>query len=118
MPPPVRELPYGWVYAGPVEWIHAQRYENRHYGLRVLVSLDPVRSRHEAESSLRWHLSVSCPRRVPTWAQVREARDLFVPKDVAMAMILPRDGQYVNLHEYTLHLWETRDLAEDVGNDG
>ncbi len=57
----------------------------------------------------RWHLSIAHPRRLPTWEEVRDARYTFTPKERTMVMVLPRPEQYVNMHQYCFHLWETRD---------
>lgn len=49
------------------------------------------------------------PGRYPTWDEIRDARYLFCPKDVTMAMVLPPESEYVNVHETTFHLWEIPD---------
>ena len=64
------------------------------------------------------HLSIShrvdlngrpVPGRNPTWEEIREARYLFCPNEITMAMLLPPQEDYVNQHETTFHLWEVRD---------
>jgi hypothetical protein len=58
------------------------------------------------------HLSISHRghdakiRRYPTWDEIADARDVFLPGDVAFAMILPVAGEYVALHDSTFHLHE------------
>ena len=37
----------------------------------------------------RWHVSVSHPRRVPSWDEMRTAREAMTPDEVTMAMLLP-----------------------------
>ena len=54
----------------------------------------------------RWHVSVSHPRRVPSWDDMRTARELMTPDHVTMAFILPPRAQYVNVAERCLHLWQ------------
>lgn len=59
------------------------------------------------------HLSISHtvggrPGRYPTWDEIVEARYRFTPDNVTMAMLLPPRAEYVNLHNTTFHLWETR----------
>lgn len=54
----------------------------------------------------RWHVSVSHPKRYPTWDEMASARERFTPDEVTMAMLLPPRGEYVNLHSTCLHLWE------------
>jgi hypothetical protein len=65
-----------------------------------------------------WHLSIShrtnvlgpngrpMPGRYPTWDEIVDARYLFAPPDVTMAMLLPPGDEYVNVHQTTFHLWE------------
>lgn len=64
---------------------------------RVIVGQEPA----------GWHLSISHHRRLPTWEEVREARYHFVPDEITMAMILPPKSQYVNMHRWCFHLWQT-----------
>ena len=61
-----------------------------------------------------WHLSVSHrtnehpprPGRYPQWDEVADARYRFVPDGVTMAMLLPPQAEYINIHETCFHLWE------------
>jgi len=57
---------------------------------------------------LRWHLSISHPTRYPTWDEIKVARYALTPADVAMAMILPRTDEYVNVpqQDNVFHLHE------------
>lgn len=69
--------------------------------LSVMVSVD--------DGAL--HLSISHthhgkPGRIPTWDEIHEARYLFLPDDVTMAMLLPPRAEYVNVHPTTMHLWQ------------
>lgn len=66
-------------------------------------------------SASGWHLSISCGSRYPTWDEVAKARYELIPNDVTMAMLLPPMEQFVNLHQTTLHLWETKSLLADGG---
>lgn len=56
-----------------------------------------------------WHLSISHPRRYPTWDEIAHARYLLVPDAVAMAMLLPPQSEFVNVHENCFHLWQVVD---------
>jgi hypothetical protein len=53
-----------------------------------------------------WHLSISRTDRLPSWEELRDARYELVPDGVTMAMLLPPRSQYVNVHDYCLHLYE------------
>lgn len=70
---------------------------------------------------LLWHLSVSHvdkhnrPDRCATWDELKHAFYRLVQKDVPFVLIFPRRStpkeRYVNIHDTTLHLWES---TEDV----
>jgi hypothetical protein len=55
-----------------------------------------------------WHLSISHEERLPAWEEIKWVRYQFCPKDIMMAMILPPEDQYVNLHENCFHLWQLK----------
>lgn len=85
--------------------------------LSVLVGRELIKL-NNGDQRLLWHLSIShrtCtqppkPGRYPTWDEIRQAREQFVPDDVTVAMLLPPKAEYVNEHATTFHLWE-------IGND-
>lgn len=59
-----------------------------------------------------WHLSISHPRRYPTWTEIRQAWYDLVPGagvDFEGAIILPRNCEYVNLHPNCFHVYQLRD---------
>lgn len=79
----------------------AQRYEMG--SCRIIVG-------HEAtEYGKRWHLSISHPTRYPKWDEIKAARMRYVPHNVTMAMFLPGEQAYVNIHPNCFHLFETRE---------
>lgn len=110
VPSRVDPLPDGWRWRGLITQFLGQVYESRD-GLRVIVSLDPVGDR--GPHRYRWHMSASREDRLPGWDELRDARYLFVPGEITMAMLLPPRSQYVNINRWTFHLWETRDTPED-----
>lgn len=55
---------------------------------------------------LRWHLSISCQKRYPTWDEIRDARYDLMPDNITMGMLLPPKAQYVNIHPNCFHLHE------------
>ena len=59
----------------------------------------------------RWHLSISHPKRFPTWDEIKAARYFFIPEEATMAMLLPPKEEYVNVHTNCFH------LHEFVGNE-
>lgn len=53
-----------------------------------------------------YHLSISCEKRLPSWAEIQEARKRLLPENKSFAMAFPKKGHYVNHHKYCFHLWE------------
>ena len=58
----------------------------------------------------RWHMSISCKDRDPTWDEIATARYRLIPDKITMAMFLPPMHEYVNLHDHVFHLHETMDV--------
>lgn len=54
----------------------------------------------------QWHMSIACTDRLPAWEEVAEARYRLIPDGIVMAMPLPPKADYVNVHEFCLHLIE------------
>lgn len=71
---------------------------------RCLISCEPVPG--VPRPARRWHLSISCVDRYPTWDEIKDARCSLLPMGLTFAQILPPMNEYVNVHQYTFHLWE------------
>ena len=54
----------------------------------------------------KWHLSIAHPTRFPTWDEIKKARYDILPDEMTVAMILPPQNEYVNIHSNCFHLWE------------
>lgn len=54
----------------------------------------------------KWHMSMSFRDRIPTYEELKEARYYFIYDHVTMGQLFPPKSQFVNVHPYTLHLWE------------
>ena len=80
-------------------------YTNALTGQRVILSLEE----HEGRKWL--HCSTSFPDRLPTWPELRDAKDLFIGREVEAVQILPPEKEYVNVHPYCLHLWAHADKS-------
>lgn len=84
--------------------------------LSVFVGREPADMENGGRRIL-WHLSIShrtneaCPQpgRYPTWDEIREARERFIPDEVTVAMLLPPKAEYVNVHDTCFHLWQITD---------
>lgn len=92
--------------------------------LRCLVSVDlyeegPVQDGH-------WlHISVSRGYRLPTWPDMCRVRDELGFADRLFVQLIPPASHWLNLHEYTLHLWSRidaesvpRSIWDQIGTDG
>jgi hypothetical protein len=53
-----------------------------------------------------WHMSISHPERYPTWDEIAKARYELIPNEVTMAMILPPQEEFVNIHNFCFQLME------------
>jgi len=64
---------------------------------------------------LRWHLTISCPDRHPTWDEIKTARYRILGPDVAMTMHLPPADHFVNVatQDHVFQLWELLDGEAD-----
>lgn len=69
-------------------------------GMAVIASYDP------SPHGLLLHISVSYADRDPRWKDLKLLRAAFFPPDVDVIQVLPRDGQYVNLHQHCFHLFQ------------
>lgn len=55
-----------------------------------------------------WHLSISNQEHYPDWDIIKYARYELCPKDIVMAMLLPAEDDFVNLHSNCFHLWQLK----------
>lgn len=72
--------------------------------LRAFVGREPV-----VTDDWRWHISVSCADRLPEWGELVETAHALRPGVVFVVGVPPRSW-WLNVHRYTLHLWQTTDL--------
>lgn len=101
---PIRFVPDGWRELGSIDiGVPARAFTRRSDGLRVLASLE------KHEDGLRWaHVSCSFPDRLPSWDDLKAVKEAFLG-DVLAFQVLPPKAEYVNQHNWTLHLWHCRD---------
>lgn len=52
------------------------------------------------------HVSVSCEDRCPTWEEMQRVKELFWRDDETVIQFHPPKSEYVNHHQYCLHLWK------------
>ena len=105
VPEPTRSLP------------GTQRAYRTASGCYVIVGREPNRKAplgiwlppHEL---LLWHVSISHQHRYPGWDEIADVRYALVPEDVTMALLLPPPDRYLNLHDFTMHMWQIDDRRE------
>lgn len=92
-PPPKgwRELDVKLPFPG------ARAYGNRD-GLRALTSIEPRGDKQWA------HVSCSRGDRLPTWEDLKLVKEVFLG-DVMAYQVLPPKAEWLNVHEFTLHLF-------------
>ena len=71
-------------------------------GINIIVTLD-----NTPNYGPLLHASMSHRRRDPYWEEIKAMRETFFPADLDVMMVLPREADYVNVHEHCFHLWET-----------
>ena len=55
------------------------------------------------------HLSVSTPVRTPTWEEMCKMKEIFWEDDEICMQLHPKKEEYVNNHNYCLHIWKPID---------
>ena len=63
----------------------------------------------QCSDGMGWeHVSVSIhnKNRCPTWDEMCMIKDIFWSKDDVVVQYHPAKSQYVNIHQYCLHLWK------------
>jgi hypothetical protein len=72
------------------------------HGLRVIAS-----DGKDPEIEIPWeHVSVSLPNRCPNWPEMCCIKDLFFAPEEVVMQLHPARAEYVNVHNYCLHLWK------------
>ena len=62
----------------------------------------------------RVHLSISHPKRYPTWDEIHYIRDKLTDPSKVFVMIMPPREYYVNIHKNCFHLWECGEMKDFV----
>ena len=63
-----------------------------------------------ASDGMGWdHVSVSLPDRCPTWGEMCKVKALFWDDEDAVMELHPPRTDWVNNHQYCLHLWRPQD---------
>lgn len=69
-----------------------------------------IASEGDRELGVPWeHVSVSIPTRCPNWPEMCHIKELFWDDEDAVIQFHPPKSEYVNNHNYCLHLWRPMD---------
>jgi len=64
------------------------------------------------EVSQGWeHVSISTRKRVPNWKEMCFVKSLFWEPEECVVQYHPPESEYVNNHQYVLHLWRNKSVA-------
>lgn len=111
---PIIELPRDAAFSALRRTIHGPHADLKLYRFRmgscnILLGHEPGGTNGE----MRWHLTISCPSRHPTWDEIKTARYRLLGPDTVLAMVLPPVEHYVNVpsQDHVMQLWEIADDA-------
>jgi len=92
-----RVLPSGWRY-------HPDADDMLYHDKRGILVILNVMQYPDCKPWI--HLSLSRrDKKIPTWEDLREVKDLFIGRQRKAIFVLPPEDQYVNLHPGVLHLY-------------
>lgn len=95
-------MPFGWDLID--EFGDGARFVRKRDHVMVIID-----SGTEHSDGKRWyHLSVSTPTKVPTFEQLKDAKEAFLGDRYA-CQVFPPKRFYVNQNPNVLHLWSTED---------
>lgn len=57
------------------------------------------------------HVSVTVKgkKRIPTWYELCTIKDIFFYEDEECIQYFPKKAEYINVHEYCMHIWRERE---------
>ena len=68
-----------------------------------------------AENSETWeHVSIAIEDRCPTWQEMAFVKKLFWGDDETVVQFHSKKSEYVNCHEFRLHLWKRRGMEFEL----
>jgi hypothetical protein len=104
-------LPAGWrALAAQCDGTLWVRFAHRS-GLHVIVSVD------EAPGERWLHVSCSYVDHLPSWGDLKAVKTIFIGRENEAWQFLAPESEWVDDHEFTLHLWHRLD-EDSVELDG
>lgn len=72
-----------------------------------------IASSGDSSAGIDWeHVSVSTPKRCPTWAEMCFVKSLFWDAEETVVQFHPLESKWINNHSRCLHLW--RPIAKEI----
>lgn len=109
----MKELTLNRTYLGrpiPFDWVIAQIGKDGAAYRHMLSELTVIESGAKEQDNRRWlHVSVSHPRRLPTWDELKTVKAIWIGDDKDAYQVLPKASKYVNIDPHCLHLWHCLD---------
>lgn len=102
---PIKRVIGDWPEIGSS--VPCRAFRSEPYGLKAIVSVDTLAPEvNSGTGYTKWlHVSVSRSDRLPNWDELSLVKKVFIGEDRAAVHVLPKASDYVNLHEFCLHLW-------------
>ena len=85
----------------------------KNYGIFRIGPLHVISSGSIREDEWE-HVSVSTARRTPSWQEMVKVKDLFWRDDETVVQFHPAKSDYVNTHQYCLHMWRKRGVEVEL----
>jgi len=60
------------------------------------------------------NVSVSLLKRCPNWIEMSHVKDLFWDENETVLQFHPKKNQYVNIHQFCLHLWRHQEIEHPL----
>ena len=99
----------------PPQWQEIERYGNgAQYVFTNLITrqktMSVIITAEIQRDGKRWlHVSMARANRVPDWQEIKLVKSLFIGDDKTALQVFPPKSQFVNIHEFCLHLWHCLD---------
>jgi hypothetical protein len=89
---------------------HSEQIWKKSFGGELMVLVHIYKTHNELSivhtiDEDKDHLSISHPRRQPSWNEIKEIKYQLLP-DVDMTIALPPEKEYVNIHNNCFHIFE------------
>lgn len=95
-----------WRKSKPLEWPPGSGNKAAGVWEHKLINMRVLRSKSKMRDGTEWiHISVSRVDRLPTWQELSKVKEEFLGSDAEAYHIIPRASDFVNIHNYCMHIW-------------